>query len=96
MADLPPDNPTFEDSLARLEEIVRALEDGGAGLEESLAHYEEGVGLLKRCYARLRQAEQRIVELTGVDEQGRPVLRPFEHTATADTEKAVSKRPRPV
>jgi exodeoxyribonuclease VII small subunit len=85
-----PGEPTFEQALAKLDEIVRQLEDGDTGLEESLARYEEGVGLLKCCYTQLRQAEQRILELTGVDEQGQPLLKPFEHTATPEA----AKRPR--
>jgi exodeoxyribonuclease VII small subunit len=75
------ENLTFEEALAELERIVRELEDGKIGLEESLARYEQGVGLLRRCYARLRQAEQRIVELTGIDGDGKAVTRPFEHVA---------------
>ena len=38
---------TFEAAIARLEEIVRALESGSAPLDESLALFEEGVGLVK-------------------------------------------------
>jgi exodeoxyribonuclease VII small subunit len=89
-----PDPPTFEQALAELDRIVRDLEDGQIGLEDSLARYEEGVGLLKRCYAQLREAEQRILLLTGVDEEGQPVLQPFQHTATAEG-KAEIKRLRP-
>jgi exodeoxyribonuclease VII small subunit len=94
--ELPPDEPTFEDSLLELEQIVRALEDGNTGLEESLARYEQGVGLIKRCYARLRDAEQRILLLTGVDEEGQPALQPFQHQATAEVRaevKRVRKKP---
>jgi exodeoxyribonuclease VII small subunit len=94
MAETPADNLTFEQALARLDEIVRQLEDGSAGLEESLAHYEQGVGLLKRCYAQLRQAEQRIQLLAGLDADGKPILKPFDHTATAEAESKEGKRPR--
>jgi exodeoxyribonuclease VII small subunit len=94
MSDSPADNLTFEEALSELEQIVRDLEDGQTGLEESLARYERGVGLLKRCYGQLRQAEQRILLLSGVDEQGRPVVHPFEHTATAEQERADPKRRR--
>ena len=59
----PIDELTFEQSLPELEGTVRDLEDGRLGLEASLARYEQGVGLLKRCYAQLRQAEQRILQL---------------------------------
>jgi exodeoxyribonuclease VII small subunit len=84
MSDSPPENMTFEQALADLEQIVRELEDGQTSLEEALARYETGVGLLKRCYGQLREAEQRILLLTGVDADGRPLLQPFEHAATAE------------
>jgi exodeoxyribonuclease VII small subunit len=92
MPDIPDDNLSFEHALAELEQIVRALEDGQVGLEESLASYEKGVGLLKRCYGQLRQAEQRIQLLAGVDEEGKPVARPFQHSSTEETAK---QRPLP-
>jgi exodeoxyribonuclease VII small subunit len=88
------DKLTFEQALAELDKIVRALEDGGVGLEESLARYEQGVGLLKQCYGQLRQAEQRIQLLAGLDEEGKPILKPFDHTATAEAENKEAKRPR--
>jgi exodeoxyribonuclease VII small subunit len=83
---------TFEQALAELERIVRDLEDGQTGLEESLARYERGVGLLKRCYGQLSQAEQRIVQLTGVDDDGRPITQPFGHAATTDTKPRLRAR----
>lgn len=83
MSDSPHDNLTFELALAELERIVHELEDGQVGLEASLTRYEAGVALLKRCYQQLCQAEQRIVKLTGVGDDGKPVLRPFDHAATA-------------
>ena len=82
MNESPSDNLTFEQALAELEQVVRDLEDGETGLDQALARYEQGVGLLRRCYAQLEQAEQRILLLTGQDEEGRPVTRPFEHAAT--------------
>ena len=51
---------TFETALARLEEIVRAMESGNAMLDESLALFEEGVGLVKYCTTALDTAEQRV------------------------------------
>ena len=69
---------TFEDALVELEKIVHDLEDGDTGLERALQRYEDGVGLLRRCYEQLRKVEQRILELTGKDELGNPVLKPFE------------------
>lgn len=95
MPDSPPENLSFEQALAELEVIVRDLEDGQVGLEESLARYEKGVGLLKRCYGQLRQAEQKIQLLAGVDEEGKIVARPFQHSATTEPEKPVVSKKRP-
>jgi exodeoxyribonuclease VII small subunit len=94
MSDSPYDNLTFEQALARLEEILRELEDGQTGLEDALGRYETGIGLLKRCYGQLREAEQRIFHLTGLDADGKPILQPFEHLATAETDQPAPKRRR--
>lgn len=51
---------SFEEALSRLEEIVRAMENGSAKLDESLALFEEGVGLVKFCTCELDNAEQRV------------------------------------
>lgn len=53
---------TYEAAVARLEEIVRKLEQSreGIGLEESMKLYEEGVSLVRRCYRELEAAEQRV------------------------------------
>ena len=66
--------PTYESAAARLEEIVRMLESGAATLDESLSLYEEGVKLLKVCHGQLENARRKVQLLTGVDEQGNPVL----------------------
>jgi exodeoxyribonuclease VII small subunit len=87
------ESPAFEDALAELERILRSLEDGATSLEESLAQYERGVGLLKCCYQLLRNAEQRIVLLTGTDEEGRPALQPFEHASAVEPPQPEEKRP---
>jgi len=87
------DNMTFEQTLAELDRIVRDLEDGKLGLEEALGRYETGVGLLRSCYARLQQVEQRILQLAGTDADGKPVTRQFEHNATAEAAKP-NARPR--
>lgn len=51
---------TFEAAMARLEEIVRALEGGNAPLDTSLALFEEGVSLVKFCNQKLDAAEQKV------------------------------------
>ena len=40
-----PSKEPFEKSLERLEGVVRDLESGEKGLEESLALFEDGIGL---------------------------------------------------
>lgn len=51
---------SFEDALARLEEIVEKLEAENILLEESVKLYEEGIELSKSCTQTLEQAELRI------------------------------------
>lgn len=50
----------FEQSLDELEQLVEKMELGEMSLEESLAAYERGVGLYRRCQAALEQAELRV------------------------------------
>ena len=59
---------SFEQGLERLEQIVSLLERGEVPLDESLALYEEGAGLIRRCNAALDQAEKRVsILLQGED-----------------------------
>ncbi len=51
---------SFEEALARLEQIVRELEGSDLTLEQTLARYEEGSKLVRECTRRLEDAEQRI------------------------------------
>lgn len=70
---------TFEQQIARLEEIVSALEQGDVQLADSLALFEEGTKLIAACTKQLDQAEQQVVKLMkGPD--GAPVEQPFETT----------------
>lgn len=50
----------FEASLGSLEQLVESMEAGEMSLEESLAAYERGVGLYRRCQSALEQAELRV------------------------------------
>ncbi len=54
---------SFEQSLDRLEEIVRHLEKGDLPLSDSLALYEEGTALIAACSKQLDEAEQKVVKL---------------------------------
>ena len=57
----------FEASLDQLEQLVDRMEHGEMSLEESLAAYERGVGLYRRCQAALEQAELRVRLLSDPD-----------------------------
>jgi exodeoxyribonuclease VII small subunit len=73
---------SFEESLKSLEAIVNDLEDGQTGLSESLAKYEQGVKLLRECYALLQNAERRIELLTRLDATGAAITEPFDDSPT--------------
>jgi len=81
---------SFEEALQALQEIVGSLESGSLGLEESLAQFEQGIGLLKTCNDVLEQAEQKIETLTGFDADGNPKTEPLENEATIDKEPDAS------
>ncbi len=55
--------PSFEVQLERLEEIVQSLEGGDLPLSKSLALFEEGISLARKCEASLSQAEMTIEAL---------------------------------
>ena len=78
------DEPTFEAGLVELQDLVRVLEEGSLGLDESIARFERGISLLRRCYQALERAEQKIELLTGFDRLGNPVIAAFDATATLD------------
>jgi exodeoxyribonuclease VII small subunit len=90
---MPDAPPRLEQALAELDRILRELEDGTTTLDDALARYERGVGLVKVCHAQLRDAEQRISQLAGVADDGTPDLKPFAHTAAV--EKAKPRKPPP-
>ncbi len=55
---------TFEQALARLEEIVKGLENGSLPLDKSIELFEEGNALVKLCTQKLDAAEQKVRILT--------------------------------
>ncbi len=68
---------SFEESMARLEQIVRGLEQGNVPLEESLKLFEEGTKLVQGCSKLLDDAELQIRKvMTAAD--GSPVLEEFD------------------
>lgn len=67
---------TFEESMARLEQIVRTMEQGNAPLEESLQLFTEGTKLVESCSKMLDEAELKIQKvMTSAD--GSPVMEEF-------------------
>ena len=75
-----PEPASFEAALARLERLVHELESGQLTLEESLASFEEGMELVRRCARELKRVEARVKVLT--EEAGRLV----ESDWTGDTD----------
>ena len=68
---------SFEDSMKRLDEIVKGLEKGDVTLSDSMTLFEEGTGLIRRCTELLDSAEQQVVRLKkGPD--GAPEELPFD------------------
>lgn len=66
--------PTFEESLQELEQIVTRLEKGDVPLEDALAAFQKGMALSKQCQETLTKAEQTLTKM--MDETNQEV--PFE------------------
>lgn len=54
---------SFEDSYARLEQVIQQLETGELSLDESVALYEEGMRLAQHCGRHLDKAQFKVTEL---------------------------------
>lgn len=78
-------NKKFEAAIEELEQVVEQLESGDLSLEDSLAAFEKGVGLVKLCNQRLTEVEKK-VELLVKDKEGNLQLKPFESGAEEDEE----------
>ena len=63
-------NITFETAMHKLNEIVLKMESGEASLDESLKLFEQGTELASFCYDKLNKAEQKISQMTAL-EQGK-------------------------
>ena len=57
------ENMTFEQSMARLEQIVRAMERGDVALEESLKLFQEGTELVRSCGKLLDEAQLQVKKI---------------------------------
>ena len=69
-------NQTFEDSMTRLEQIVRAMERGDVPLEESLKLFQEGTELVQRCQKLLDDANLQVKKIM-VAQDGSPLEEDF-------------------
>ncbi len=74
----------FEQSLDALEQLVEKMEHGEMSLEDSLAAYERGVGLYRRCQTALEQAELRVRLLSDPQDPAAATPFPGMATGTAD------------
>ena len=71
MSETPVTEMTFEQAMKALEDVVGRLERGDVALEESIRLYERGAELKKRCEAKLREAEEKVAQIT-LDPAGNP------------------------
>ena len=76
-------NKKFETALEELEQVVEQLESGDLSLEDSLAAFEKGVGLVKFCNQKLTEVEKK-VELLVKDKEGKLQLKPFDEVSDGD------------
>ena len=60
---------TFEAAVSRLDEIVQLLEAGGEPLDSSMKLFEEGSALATLCYDKVKQAEQKITQLSALEKE---------------------------
>ncbi|SFL02965.1 exodeoxyribonuclease VII small subunit [Shimia haliotis] len=71
MSDMPIDEMSFEAAMRELEQVVGQLERGDVELEKSIALYERGAQLKKRCEDKLKEAEEKVAAIT-LDGDGSP------------------------
>lgn len=71
MTDKPVSEMSFEDAMRELETVVDQLERGDVALDASIALYERGAALKKRCEEELKRAEEKVAAIT-LDGDGTP------------------------
>ena len=71
MSQTPVEEMSFEAAMAELEKVVGQLERGDVALEESIALYERGAALKKRCETKLNEAQEKVAAIT-LDADGQP------------------------
>lgn len=63
-----PETLSFEEALDELESLTAAMASGTATLRESVAGYERGTALLRRCRAELSAARETVARLESAEE----------------------------
>ncbi|MBJ6371837.1 exodeoxyribonuclease VII small subunit [Sedimentitalea arenosa] len=71
MTDTPVSEMSFEQAMKELDSVVDRLERGDVSLNESIALYERGAALKKRCEDELKRAEEKVAAIT-LDGDGNP------------------------
>ncbi len=71
MTDTPVEQMTFEQAMKELEAVLGQLERGDVALDQSIALYERGAALKKRCEDELKRAEEKVAAIT-LDANGQP------------------------
>jgi exodeoxyribonuclease VII small subunit len=78
MADIPVSEMNFETAMIELEKVVGQLESSQVALEDSIRLYDRGAALKKYCELKLKEAEEKIAQIT-LSADGQPDgLKPFE------------------
>lgn len=78
MSEKPVSEMTFEEAMAELEQVVNKLEGATVSLDESIRLYERGAALKAHCEARLKEAEEKVRQIT-LNAEGVPTgTQPFE------------------
>jgi exodeoxyribonuclease VII small subunit len=88
----PPDpssQPSFEESLTQLEQLIDAMEHQSLPLEQLVAHYEQGSSLLQHCESILDSARKRI-ELITIKNQEPPSSLPASQKSNATAAPAAT------
>ena len=63
----PPQEMTFEQAVAELEQIIEQIEQAEIGLEQSLVEKRRGDQLIKRCREILDHAEQELQDVSAAE-----------------------------
>ena len=79
-------NDKFEVALEELERVVEQLESGNLSLEDALAAFEKGVGLVKHCNQKLSEVEKKL-ELLIKDKEGKLQFQPLDEVSAGEPDK---------